>query len=1582
MRRLTQLTFPQLPPFSWPLVLLPLILVVALGLRFHGLDWDSGYGFHPDERSIYMRAGCVYDLLTERPGYEACIGEYTETRTGLPSLSVFLDAERSPLNPHWFPLGSILIYVLVFFRSIIELFADINALDMRYFGRALSALADVGSVFMVYLLGRRIYGGQYGPWVGLLAAALTALAVIHIQTSHFYRPEIFSALLILAGFWAALRMVEKRRLRDSLLLGLIIGLAFAPKVSILPVLLPLLFAYTYRLLDSGNGLWSGVTRDGIGQTLFHALAAGVVALVAFFAVTPYALLDFTNFIGEQAAQANMARNAGLWPFTIQYVDTPAFRYQFHQTAVWGLGLPLGLFAWAGIAFSAAMVWRGSESRRADLLLLAWVVPSILFLESFEVRFQRYYFALIPFMILMGSRLLLWPLVWFQSQTPASFPDSAIQSKTSLRSGVNPEGVWRYLRYTPRGRLCLMAVSVAPLVVVLAATAFYSLAFQRVYANPHPAVAGSRWINENLPDRTVILSDNHWDEFIPELYRYRVWQFPAYEPDNAQKMIKLGEELARAEYLVFYSHRPYVSVTSDPERFPLSANYYQQLFGGELGYRLERTFTSYPELAGVAFVDDPLGRAGLPRPEPMVPVESQPLFPISLGYADDNVVGYDHPQVLLFRNVERLSEDALLLRLVSGRFEPNRRAGLLLSDGQAAVQQRGGTWSEIFDRHSWANRLPALAWLLAVELIYLAALPLALFLFRPLADRGMILARILGLLTVAYVTWLIVSLGWVDFSRTAIVLGLLVVAALSGLALAARRSEMLTFLAQRWRLLLTGEALFLLAFLAFVVIRAYNPDLWHPYRGGEKPMELAYLNAVVRSSLLPPYDPWFAGGYLNYYYWGYFILALPIRLTGIVPTVAFNLAVPLFFALTVTGAYSIVYNLAEGVRRSRSSLHSGDSEAPTNSDRAKAIADADTANAVEEDYGSPIGHTGAESAVTTIGESAPPPEPGPGRAEWVIRSPVTAGLFAGLFVAVVANLDGVVQLVQGTWSKLVGAGGEFPAFDFWRSSRMVPNLENFDTGPLVFWVPEKIADFPDVSWHITEFPFFTFLFSDLHAHMMVIPFTLLVIGLGLNLVVGWRRFGWVWDVAAVAMLSLALGALWLINSWDYPAYLALTLSLVGLAVYGIPGTARTRLTWGVGLAVGIVSISLFAFQPFHQALETFDAGIEASKWRTPFDRYLGIHGLFLFIVGTFLVWQARYPLAQICRWRLFASLRGVSATPRQTDRPVQLLFLRLYLVLGLMAVVYFALAGYWTGAVLLFLLVITGLVAWDVLLSSASSNSDAEPGGRERTYTVFVLLLLGMALAIGVGVDLVRLSGDIGRMNTLFKYYLEAWVLLGLAAAYMLWRLGFDRELKPVNLNRPRLLWTGVVALLILCSLSYTVLGTQARLADRFNDLPPTLDGMAYMEGAVHWEREQPLALKGDAEAIRWLQDNVSGSPVVLEAHTEQYHWGGRIANYTGLPTVLGWPWHQIQQRGVYSDEIPARAGDIREIYETVDLERAQSLLRAYNVRYVVVGQLERIYYPGAGLAKFDNMTEQGTASPVFRNGDVTIYGLELDPSRS
>ena len=169
------------------------------------------------------------------------------------------------------------------------------------------------------------------------------------------------------------------------------------------------------------------------------------------------------------------------------------------------------------------------------------------------------------------------------------------------------------------------------------------------------------------------------------------------------------------------------------------------------------------------------------------------------------------------------------------------------------------------------------------------------------------------------------------------------------------------------------------------------------------------------------------------------------------------------------------------------------------------------------------------------------------------------------------------------------------------------------------------------------------------------------------------------------------------------------------------------------------------------------------------------------------------------------------------------------------------------------------------------------------------------------------------------------------------------------------------------------MGTRVRLADRFNTVPLTLDGTAYMNVAVHLESDQPVSFKWDRQAIRWLQDNAAGSPVVLEAHNEQYHWSGRIASYTGLPTVLGWPWHQIQQRMDYAYAVRERAAAVTEFYNTSDLRLSQDILEKYDVEYIVVGELERIYYSQAGLDKFAELADAEWISPVFRNEGLTIY---------
>ena len=134
-----------------------------------------------------------------------------------------------------------------------------------------------------------------------------------------------------------------------------------------------------------------------------------------------------------------------------------------------------------------------------------------------------------------------------------------------------------------------------------------------------------------------------------------------------------------------------------------------------------------------------------------------------------------------------------------------------------------------------------------------------------------------------------------------------------------------------------------------------------------------------------------------------------------------------------------------------------------------------------------------------------------------------------------------------------------------------------------------------------------------------------------------------------------------------------------------------------------------------------------------------------------------------------------------------------------------------------------------------------------------------------------------------------------------------------------------------------------------------------------------IDLKWDHEAIKWIHENVEGSPVILEAHLGQYHWGARFAVYTGLPTVIGWPWHQIQQRTAYSFAIGDRVDHVREMYETLDNERALELMRQYRVQYVVIGDLERVTYPGDGLAKFDHLGKK-----VFENYGTTIYKANVD----
>jgi len=312
-----------------------------------------------------------------------------------------------------------------------------------------------------------------------------------------------------------------------------------------------------------------------------------------------------------------------------------------------------------------------------------------------------------------------------------------------------------------------------------------------------------------------------------------------------------------------------------------------------------------------------------------------------------------------------------------------------------------------------------------------------------------------------------------------------------------------------------------------------------------------------------------------------------------------------------------------------------------------------------------------------------------------------------------------------------------------------------------------------------------------------------------------------------------------------------------------------------------------------------------------------------------------------------------------------------------------------------------LIAWATLLFFLP---------RQAPLLRAVYALIVLALAISLGVELVVLDGDIGRQNTVFKFYLQVWFLLSIAGGIALaWMLQVTYRWAPPL----RVVWQGALGLLIALGLLYPIMATRARFEDRFNkaETPLTLNGLEYMKHARHYEGNAAFSLAGDYAIIRWLQANVEGTPVIVEGRRfpSEYTWNGRISINTGLPTILGWRWHQTQQRGL--DNLPllvqARENNVAAIYtlpqpalgadpalglpqavsvpaqnETLaDAIRATwKLLQHYDVEYIIVGTLEHALYGdfeadpvtgmmtaghAPGLAKFERMAEMGLLEIVY-----------------
>ncbi|HVO41540.1 MAG TPA: DUF2298 domain-containing protein, partial [Aggregatilineales bacterium] len=396
---------------------------------------------------------------------------------------------------------------------------------------------------------------------------------------------------------------------------------------------------------------------------------------------------------------------------------------------------------------------------------------------------------------------------------------------------------------------------------------------------------------------------------------------AYE-DDPSKRDEILRDLEQSDYLTISSNRFYDAEARMPIRFPMTIKYYDDLFHGRLGFDLVKVVTSYPSLGGFEIADQNL------------PIYNTPGW-VKEFQSEEAFSVYDHPTVYIFKkradfdiNTATSALYSVALRTADdSKMDPNLnllgRVKIKSSDaGQAptgfmmrpelqAIQRAGGTWSQLFDRTRLINSnqiASVVLWWLTILLFGWIAWPLLFAIMPGLPDRGYPLAKMAGLLMVSWLVWVGGTLNFLTWSAPGIAIAMIGLLALSLVMIRPQRGAFLEYVRLNWRHLVIIEMITVVLFVAFVFVRLGNPDLWAQTLGGEKPMDFSYLNAVLRSTVFPPYDPWYAGGYLNYYYYGYVLVGTPVKLLGIMPSIAYNLIVPTLFAMTGIGAFSIAFNM--------------------------------------------------------------------------------------------------------------------------------------------------------------------------------------------------------------------------------------------------------------------------------------------------------------------------------------------------------------------------------------------------------------------------------------------------------------------------------------------------------------------------------------------------------------------------------------------------------------------------------------------------------------------------------------------------
>ncbi|MEL6404531.1 MAG: DUF2298 domain-containing protein [Chloroflexota bacterium] len=839
-----------------------------------------------------------------------------------------------------------------------------------------------------------------------------------------------------------------------------------------------------------------------------------------------------------------------------------------------------------------------------------------------------------------------------------------------------------------------------------------------------------------------------------------------------------------------------------------------------------------------------------------------------------------------------------------------------------------------------------AWWVLVSLAGLAAFPLCTRLLGGLPDKGYTLARTTGMLLVAFVYWILASYGFVANSPEGMIIAWVLVL-IVGLIAYFSQGERIDWRAY-WRenrtVIIVAEVLFIVLFATMFIYRAYQNDTFTT----EKPMEMAFISSVIRSETFPPNDPWMAGYAISYYYFGYVMAGMLSVLSGLHSGYGFSMMVALIFSLSGLTLFGVGYNFA----RSR--------------------------------------------AMDTLLGERPSKSPA-----------IVTGLLATVFVLMMSNFQ--FPLIEMPF-RAQSAPAEY--FEWWgmrgftdmEAEAYTQNNSGLAlTDPFSdpdtwnrgwwWWHTSRILEDYDINGNaqeiIDEVPAFSFVLMDVHPHVLSLPFVVLAIGMALNIVLLRRdpnRY-------EILLYGITIGGLLFLNTWDAPMYLVVIVGADALRRLMRSGFISVDDWLGVFSLFGILTaIALIAYLPFLISFRSQAGGFIPNLLApTPFRLYFLMFGPMLLLTGGFLIREAIVGTQnKRMNWRL-----GIMV--------VAGIFVGLLLLASLFIVVAWALPEVrtWVGNL------VTNSGGWDVVLSEFTSRrlinlillivlflglttiiARLFPSTRGKTddasdpityspATGMGLLLIAAAFGITLVPEFVYLRDNFGtRINTIFKFYYQAWIMFGIASAYAVYVMVLaPREQESTSPALRVSYGTLTVVILVMC-LPYFVFGLYSR---------------AVLEQGRHFlepERQAALTLDGRADglspdyfaAVQCLGELVSGDDaVVAEApiFTGYNSAFGRVGAFYGIPTVINWEGHEGQWRGAtYAETAGTRRPDIDTLYNTADWFTAQQIIDRYDIDYIMYGANESQQYGATGEGKFiDNLTvvcEHGTAVVYSTGNNITL----------